>query len=118
MPKNAKPTQYEISDDFDGKTLDDATKAFIVSLNGNTYELYLSEENKKQVTDVLDKIESKGSKLKARTSSVDRHGFELNEVREWAVKTKKKTKAGKPIKSETKILHQGIWDAYRDAQSK
>jgi hypothetical protein len=105
-------TTVEALDDLTGEKIPEDTKPTEVTYKGKKHEVYLSEANVKRFEDFL-----KGDSplvSKSGTGGIARHGYELADVRTWAIAQKKKGKGGDPIKETTKILHQGIWDAYRD----
>lgn len=87
MPKKEQ-TIYLITDDRDGKELPADTKPTVLVHNGKTYELYLSEKNRKELVAFLDSYVQnatpKGLALATAAKATRKKGTgELNEQRKW-----------------------------------
>ena len=76
-----------ITDDIDGNELPQGTKPITLSFAGRSVELYLSEENNKKLTDVLEPYFALGTPI-SRTTQRPRSasgGPSPKAVRAWAV---------------------------------
>lgn len=112
-------------DDYDGAELPEDTAPVHLSFGRTAYSLYLSEDNYGKLLEVLNPFiegaETTGStastsapkKASSGRPSVDTYGYDFNEVKTWAIANGQKAKSGKPITEDTRVLHQGIYDAFK-----
>ena len=118
-------------DDFDGSEIADDTQPVRLNINGDGWNVYLSEENfdkfQKAVYPFIKNAEpagrydvsvskSRGRSNKASGSAIDTHGADTKDVRAWAVKNNIKNDNGKPVGDRGR-LSQSVYDAYKDANA-
>ena len=120
------PIKKVIQDDLDGSTLPDDTKPTTVKVGDKSFAVYLSDDSLSKLVTMLSgdgpltTVETSYPAKKAKKgtgtkSSVNTYGYDFHTVRTWAIKNGQKGKAGNPITENTKVLWQGIYDAYKAA---
>jgi len=119
--------QQIVIDDLTGEQIDSDVKPTEVTVDGTDYSLYLGDASKKRFVAFLKGEEplvstttgatSKGRRTGSGRKPIDTYGYDFNEVRAWAIANKVKSKAGKPISEQTRVLNQEIYDEYKAAQS-
>ncbi|KQQ43925.1 Lsr2 family protein [Nocardioides sp. Leaf307] len=116
-----------IVDDLTGAELNSDTKPTVITIDGDTYEIYLGSETKEgfitwaKGEGAIPKAASAAPRTapKAAAASgrgrkpVDTYGYVHADVRAWAVDNKKTAKSGSPITVDTRVLNQEIYDDYK-----
>lgn len=116
-----------VTDDLTGEEIDPDTKTTTVRVDGQDYDLYLSDESKDRFIALLtgeapllesvgspksytSKTSKGGSKAKTQT-----HGYTYKEVKEWAIANGVKAANGNPVTEKTPRIGQSVYDAYKEA---
>lgn len=100
-------------DDWDDTALPEDTKPVQVTLNGVTYDLYLTEENQYVLTTLLDKIKA-GTPTASTSRNVPKTRSDKKEIRVWAHGEGKKilTAQGIKIPGDRGPIHADVYKAY------
>lgn len=112
--KKITTVEIAVIDDFDGKPLPEDTTPVRLTHDGKTYELYLSDANRKKLVDTLDKFTKNAQpvtaprrgRTKSRSSS---SSTDFAAIREWAKEN------GHEVSSRGRI-RSDVVEAYHAAQ--
>lgn len=118
-----------ITDDLTDETIDSATQPLTVRVEGEDYNLYLSDESKETFMALLRgeapllkrerreaATSNKGSGGSGKRSKTETYGYEYADVKAWAIANGVKAGNGNPITENTPRIGQHVYDEYRKAQ--
>lgn len=115
-----------ITDDLTDEVIDSDTEALIVRVDGQDFDLYLSDESKETFMALLrgeapllkkerksaGSSSSKGTSGKTKTET---HGYDYADVKAWAIANGVKAANGNPVTEKTPRIGQSVYDAYKAA---